>query len=227
MIAMHDPKIEVKKMWQIFAVGAKSVLELRALAPQGGVLKLKPVIKQFRASEYKGVEECKCAFEDDALRLNALGYNIYIVMNPIKSCFTGYSAGDNDIAYRDLLLIDIDRSVKKVEPANDAEIEAARLTAKQIISYLSERGFSDPIQVMSGNGHHLYYILNEIPNTPESESVVEMVLHNLARKFDNTQVKVDTVVFNASRITKVPGTIMRKGVESMDRPFRMAVVYEE
>jgi hypothetical protein len=80
---------------------------------------------------------------------------------------------------------------------------------------------------MSGNGHHLYYILNEIPNTPESESVVEMVLHNLARKFDNTQVKVDTVVFNASRITKVPGTIMRKGVESMDRPFRMAVVYEE
>jgi hypothetical protein len=224
---MRDPKIEIKKMWQIFAVGAKSVLELRALVPKGGFLKAKPVIKQFRASEYKSIEECKCAFEDGALQLNALGYNIYIVMNPIKSGFTGYSAGDDDIAYRDLLLIDIDRAVKKVEPANDAEIEAARLTANQIIPYLSERGFSDPLRVMSGNGHHLYYILKEIPNTPESESALEMLLHNLARKFDNTQVKVDTVVFNASRITKVPGTIMRKGEESEDRPFRMAVVYEE
>ena len=224
---MRDPKIEIKKMWQIFPFGAKSVLELRALVPKGGFLEAKTVIKQFRASEYIGLDECKCAFEEDALRLNALGYNIYIVMNPIKSDFTGYSAGDDDIAYRDLLLIDIDRAVKKVEPANDAEIEAARLTANQIIPYLSQRGFSDPLRVMSGNGHHLYYILKEIPNTPETESAVEMFLHNLARKFDNTQVKVDTVVFNASRITKVPGTIMRKGEASEERPFRMAVVYEE
>lgn len=224
---MRDPKIEIKKMWLIFAVTAKSVLELRALAPRGGTFKAKPVTQQFRVSDYKDVESCRCAFEDEALRLNAIGFNIYIVMNPIKESFTGYAAGDDDIDYRDLLLIDIDRAVKKVEPANDAEIEAARLTANQIIPYLSKRGFSDPIRVMSGNGHHLYYILKEIPNTPETESAVEMVLHNLARKFDNTQVKIDTVVFNASRITKVPGTIMRKGIESEGRPFRMAVVYEE
>jgi hypothetical protein len=224
---MHDSKTEIKKMWQIFAVGAKSVLELRALAPRGGTFKSKPVPKHFRVSDYKDVEHCKCAFEDEALRLNAIGFNIYIVMNPIKESFTGYAAGDDDIDYRDLLLIDIDRAVKKVEPANDAEIEAARLTANQIIPYIAERGFSDPIRVMSGNGHHLYYILKEIRNTPETESAVEMALHNLARKFDNAQVKVDTVVFNASRITKVPGTIMRKGVESEGRPFRMAVVHEE
>jgi hypothetical protein len=224
---MHDSQIEIKKMWRIFAVGANSVLELRALAPRGGTFKAKPVPKHFRVSDYKDVEHCKCAFEDEALRLNALGFNIYIVMNPIKESFTGYAAGDDDIDYRDLLLIDIDRAVKKVEPANDAEIEAARLTANQIIPYLSKRGFADPIRVMSGNGHHLYYILKETPNTPEMESAVEMVLHNLAQKFDNTQVKIDTVVFNASRITKVPGTIMRKGIESEGRPFRMAVVYEE
>lgn len=224
---MPDPKLEIKKMWRIFAVGAKSVFELRALVPQGSQLKTKPVTQQFRVSDYKDAEICKCAFEDEALRLNALGYNIYIVMNPIKPDFKGYAAGDDDIAYRDLLLIDIDRAVKKVEPANDLEVEAARLTANQIIPYIAERGFSDPIRVMSGNGHHLYYILKEIRNTPETESAVEMTLHNLARKFDNAQVKVDTVVFNASRITKVPGTIMRKGVESEGRPFRMAVVHEE
>ncbi len=224
---MLNPEDEIKKMWRIFTIGANSVLELRALPPRGGTFKAKPVVEHFRVSDHKDIEHCKSAFENEALRLNEIGFNIYIVMNPIKESFTGYAAGDDDIDYRDLLLIDIDRAVKKVEPANDAEVEAARLTANQIIPYLSKRGFSDPIRVMSGNGHHLYYILKEIRNTPETESAVEMVLHNLARKFDNAQVKVDTVVFNASRITKVPGTIMRKGVESEGRPFRMAVVYEE
>jgi hypothetical protein len=33
-------------------------------------------------------------------------------------------------------------------------------------------------------------------------------------------------VFNASRITKVVGTVARKGLESEDRPYRMARVYE-
>ena len=159
--------------------------------------------------------------------LNADGYNIYTVMNPIKLTFTGYAARDDDIAYRDLLLVDIDRAVKKVEPANDAEVEAARLIANAIKCCLTERGFSDPLRVMSGNGHHLYYVLKDVPNTPETTSTVQQVLHNLAAKFDNADVKVDTAVYNASRITKVPGTIMRKGMESAGRPYRMAVVYEE
>ena len=54
-----------------------------------------------------------------------MGYNIYIVMNPISESFHGKSAGDADISHRELLLIDIDRTVKKIEPANDAEVEAA------------------------------------------------------------------------------------------------------
>jgi hypothetical protein len=80
---------------------------------------------------------------------------------------------------------------------------------------------------MSGNGHHLYYVLQDVPNTPEATSTVHQVLQNLAARFDNANVKIDTSVFNASRITKVPGTIMRKGAESLLRPYRMAVVYEE
>lgn len=159
--------------------------------------------------------------------MNAGGYNVYIVMNPINADFTGYAAGDDDIAYRDLLLIDIDRAKKKVEPATDADIEAARLVANDIKGYMSERGFADPLRVMSGNGHHLYYVLKDVPNTPEATATVQQVLHNLAAKFDNADVKVDTAVFNASRITKVPGTIMRKGKESEGRPYRMAVVYAE
>ena len=224
---MTDADHEIKKMWLIFAAGKSSLLELRALSPQGITPVMKPVTKHFRAADYEDVEACKRVFEREALRLNADGYNIYTVMNPIKLTFTGYAARDDDIAYRDLLLVDIDRAVKKVEPANDAEVEAARLTANAIKCCLTERGFSDPLRVMSGNGHHLYYVLNDVPNTTEAATAVQQVLHNLAAKFDNADVKVDTAVYNASRITKVPGTIMRKGMESAGRPYRMAVVYEE
>ena len=53
---------------------------------------------------------------------------------------------------------------------------------------------------------------------------MEGALHELARKFNNGIVAVDTVVYNASRISKVPGTIARKGLNTAERPHRMAVV---
>lgn len=218
---------EIQKMWRIFPVGESSILELRALPPKGMKPKKYPVAKHFRAANFENVDASKRAVEKDALRLNALGYNVYIVMNPIRADFSGTSAGDDDIAYRALILIDLDRAGKKTDPATDVEIEAARLVANNIKGYMSERGFSDPLRVMSGNGHHLYYELKDVPNTNETTVQVQQLLRNLAAKFDNDVVKVDTSVFNASRITKVPGTVMRKGVESEDRPFRMAVVYEE
>ena len=218
---------EIKKLWRIIATGNSSILELRALWPVGIAPSKPPLTKHFRAKDHPSVVQCKAAFEAEALRLNSLGYNIYIVMNPIRESFKGKSAADADISHRELLLIDIDRAEKMVVPATDAEVEAARLVADAIKALMKERGWSDPIRVMSGNGHHLYYVLKDVPNTPETTSTVQQVLQSLATEFDTFVVKVDTVVFNASRITKVPGTIMRKGMESAGRPYRMAVVYEE
>jgi hypothetical protein len=78
--------------------------------------------------------------------------------------------------------------------------------------------------MMSGNGYHLYYLLSKLPNDAKTKALIEGVLHELADKFNNDIVAVDTVVFNASRITKVPGTIARKGPNTAERPHRMAVV---
>jgi hypothetical protein len=112
-------------------------------------------------------------------------------------------------------------------PATDDEVEAARQVANAIQAFMEERGWSDPIRVMSGNGHHLYYMLADMPNNEESKLGIQELLLNLAFRFDNDLVKVDTVVYNASRITKVPGTIARKGIEAEGRPYRMAVIHEE
>lgn len=211
---------EIKKLWQIKATGSSSIIELRAIKKQADK-KSEIVTKLFKGKDFNSVDDLHMAFEQEALRLNALSYNIYVVMNPINESFVGGSAGDADIAYRDLMLIDIDRHDTK-NPANDIELEAAEALADKVASYLKDVGWKDPIKVMSGNGYHLYYILDHVDNSEEVKIDIKDLLNYLADIFDNALVKIDTSVFNASRITKVVGTIAYKGEESVDRPYRMA-----
>jgi hypothetical protein len=219
---MNTCKSEIKNLWRIIATGSNSILELRAIWPEGITPTQHPMTKCFHAVEYESLDECKKAFEVEALALNDRGYNIYIVMNPISQTFKGRSASDADISHRDLILIDIDRAQKAKAPATDEDVEAANQLAEEIMGYLEHLEWPDPIRVMSGNGHHLYYVMPEFENDEESKKFVQSFLKSLAEKFDNDIVKVDTSVFNASRITKVVGTIARKGTESEGRPYRMA-----
>ena len=221
---MSDQKDEIKKLWGIFNTNDSTILELRAIWPSGIQPVKPPLTIHFRATDLDGIDSCRSAFEAEALLLNALGYNVYIVMNPIKSTFVGRAVTDEDISYRDLLLIDIDRVEKKKEPATDDEVEAAKQLADIVMTYLANNDWPEPIRVMSGNGHHLYYALPEVSNDEESKQYVQSLLKSIAAEFDNETVKIDTSVFNASRITKVVGTVARKGLESEGRPYRMARV---
>lgn len=215
---------EISKLWQLIQIDHGQTLELRAISPKGSGQTGKPIVKHFKASGFKSVESIKNQFEEAALELNKRGYNIYIVMNPINSQMNGDSASDSDITCRRLLLIDIDRATGTSQPATDAEIEIATKVADRVCTFMGENGFPDPMRMMSGNGHHLYYPLDDLPNTTETTTAIRTLLSGLAHKFDTTEHRIDTAVFNASRITKVPGTIARKGFETAERPYRMAVV---
>lgn len=221
---MLDAAAEIKNQWKIIATSSSSILELRALCPY----RIKPTkTLHFRAKEHESVAACKQAFEDKALELNADGYNIYAVMNPIRSDFKGGAATDQDIAYRDLVLIDIDRATSAKDPSNDSEVEEARKLAGAVEDYLRLKGCGDPIRIMSGNGHHLYYVMSGVPNDDVATRAIELFLKQLAAKFNNAAVKIDTTVSNASRITKVVGTVARKGIATEERPYRMARLYEK
>jgi hypothetical protein len=215
----HSAQAEISKIWQIKEHHKNCVLELRAIAPNK-----KPINKLYKGKNFTSIDVLKSTFEAEALRLNASGYNTYYVMNPIREDFENGSAKDEDIAYRDLLLIDIDKVGHKGESSTDEELEAALLLSKQIADYLESEGWDKPIRMMSGNGYHLYYLLGKLPNDERTKTLVEGALQELASKFNNDVVAVDTVVFNASRITKVPGTIAHKGPNTTERPHRMAVV---
>jgi len=224
---MIDSADEIKKQWRITSTGASSVIELRALWPNGIGTSNWPITKHFSAKDYADVDSFRAAFEKETLRLNSEGYNCYIVMNPIRPDFKGGAATDQDIAYRDLVLIDIDRAATAKEPANDSEVEEARKLADAVEEYLNLKGCGNPIRTMSGNGHHLYYVLSDTPNDNDTTRTIALFLKQLAAEFNNAAVKIDTTVSNASRITKVVGTIARKGIETDDRPYRMARLYEK
>lgn len=226
--AVSSARFEIQKMWRIFYADDNSVFEMRALWPKGVPNKQPPVVRHYKVSNYPSLDACKAAFEQDVLSLNAKGYNIYTLLNPLNPEFKGKGGAQNaDILYRDLLLIDIDRAAETDKPATDAEVAAAKALAIEIRLFLSARGWGEPFVVMSGNGYHLYYVLDNVCNDNTSADLVKSFLHELASKFDNSTVSVDTCVHNAARITKVPGTIMRKGKESALRPYRMAEVCDE
>lgn len=214
---------ELDKMWALFPPDPLAPIHLRAIWPKGESSRSAENLI-FTAAEYPSISGRKQAFSDSALELNASGYNIYTCFNPILPGHSKSSVNDQDIAVRTRILIDIDRVDTLSASATDAEIEEAERLADKVASYLHEERELLVRRVMSGNGVHLYVPLDSIPNDDTSRDHCKQLLRGLAQRFDNDQVKIDTTVFNAARITKVPGTIMRKGAETTDRPYRMARV---
>lgn len=211
----------IKQVWNYLLKEGDPVIELRGIHPAGNP----PQVQHFRDSNYSSFTELKTAFEEQALALNNQGFNIYTTLNSIKPDFCGNAAKDQDVQSRRLLLIDIDRSGDTKQPATEGEVEHAKSLAQEVSTYLGTLGWPDPTRMMSGNGVHLYYRLADLENNTSSKALIKRTLINLAGRFNMLESNIDTTVFNASRITKVPGTISRKGVNSDDRPYRVAEVF--
>jgi hypothetical protein len=150
----------------------------------------------------------------------------YFTLNPLKPDLNK-TAKDADVLERHWLLVDVDavRGVTGVQNATEAEKQAAIELGHAIRDSLTDLGWPRPIVIDSGNGGHLLYWI-ELPNDDASRDLVKAVLTELARRFDTNAAKVDTSVFNAARISKLPGTVVRKGPHSPERPYRVARLIE-
>ena len=102
------------------------------------------------------------------------------------------------------------------------ELEAAKGVMSKIYVYLKGMGFSDPVFGMSGNGYHMIY-RTEMENSPETAMLVKNFLAVLNIFFETDLVSIDNTVFNAARITKLIGTVSRKGTDKdSERPQRLS-----
>lgn len=213
--------VEMARVWGLVHIGPQDPISLRAIPP--GFLHAPVQDRTFTARDYPDVAARKRAFEDVAIAMNMQGYNCYIIMNRIREVFGGLKAvADRDILVRTLLLIDIDRAWKADCPASAAELHDCMLVAQAVREFFASNGFPVGYRAFSGNGFHLYHRLDSLPNHRFTRDQIKALLKGLAARFNTDKARIDTVVYNASRITKLPGTIAYKGEASLGRDYRMA-----
>lgn len=134
-------------------------------------------------------------------------------------------ARDSDVIRRRWMLVDCDPVRTAGVSSSPDELVASFDLICDVREHLRSHFVGDPIFTESGNGFHLLYRV-DMPNDEASTKTVRDILRYLASKFDNKRAKVDTTVFNASRICKLYGTVSRKGDSTDDRPHRRALVCE-
>lgn len=132
---------------------------------------------------------------------------------------------DQEIETRRLLLIDVDPERPAGISSTNEELQSAYEVLKQVVGYLSNIGFSAPVVACSGNGYHALYKI-DLPNTKEVTELIKRFLVTLDKKFSNEKAKIDKTTYNASRITKLYGTIACKGDNMENRPHRRSKIID-
>lgn len=150
---------------------------------------------------------------------------VYFTLNPVKPGLGDRAAKTGDVLSRFWFLVDVDRK-KALEPdrmaTSQEKSDALDLSAK-IADWLISEGWPSPVIVDSGNGAHLLFRI-DLPNDELTRLLLSRALKALAKRWDNDRAEVDQKVFNAGRISKLPGTWVRKGINTDDRPWRLSKI---
>ena len=188
-----------------------SVVELRVLYADETV-----VSRLYEASDHEFKRLVKTA-----LRLGADAKGTYVSLNPLRSDCSFKSAGDKHVARRRWLFIDIDPTRPADISSSHSEKENARLLMTEIVTYLAECGWPEPIFADSGNGYHALYRI-DLPS--DDGGLVKRCLSALAKRFNSDNATVDKAVFNAARIVRLYGSTARKGAATAERPHRVSAI---
>ena len=223
-----NPTVDQISKWLKLFIQPGQVTELRALEVVSG--KYKRTVSGYFDYEHLGT------MASEVLRLTGQSKGVYFVFNPIDSdCLSRRTnrtdfankdeqTSDNDVLQRSAILIDADPERKANISATDVEKKLAWETMKAIGQHLNEVGINGGVIADSGNGYHRYLWVN-LPK--EDAGMVKAFLHCLADQFGTDAVSIDTSVYNPARITKLYGTMARKGDHSDERPHRWAYVLDD
>jgi hypothetical protein len=219
--------------WLKRLIDPDQIVEIRALKVQDGTKGGSTWAGTFCGTELDLMARC-------ALQLSGFAQGVYYTLNPIRlDRFVSQAprvqrvrrtTEDADIIERRWLLIDVDPvkpAKHKDDSATDREKAGTLKVAREVASYLQGMEWPDPVLCDSGNGHHLLYRFEPpLPAAVQENDVVRRVLTNLSAMFSGPDGKIDTGVFNPSRIVKFPGTRACKGQATEERPHRRAGVLE-
>jgi hypothetical protein len=161
---------------------------------------------------------------------------VYMTLNPVNPVLKArahnhlkrrshVNTTDKDILRRTFLLIDCDPTRPAEISSTDQEHGAALDRARAVRDHLTNQGWPRPLRADSGNGGHNIYRI-DLANDAEAQNLLQNALKALAARFDDAAVTIDQAVSNASRISKIYGTAVRKGDHMPDRPHRLARILD-
>lgn len=197
------------------------------------------VIEEGAPFELRALNPSRSGFFEDiptaAAEAARVRSDVYLVANPIAPSLLprarnriryvghGGATSDADVLRRRWFFVDVDPNRPPKTGATEVERAAAQRSAERIVEELDARGFPQPIEVDSGNGVHLWYRVD----LPAADDIVERFLCALAARHDDDGAHVDTGVYNAARIMRLPGTWNRKGDDTPERPHRLARIVRQ
>ena len=211
----------IRKWWNVF-VGADGFTEVRILG-------------KFTYSGYfKSLDNLLEAIQPYAEMDDE---QIYFVLNDIApSCYgrkqcekfvknAKITTNDSDIVYRRWVLCDFDPVRRSGTNATDEQLGFAHQKAQAVFRFLRDRGFSEPVICKSGNGYHCLYRI-DAPATDEVTEIIKGFFKYMGSQFTDDKVDFDEKNFNAARISKLYGTMAKKGANIEEMPWRMSdIVY--
>ena len=160
--------------------------------------------------------------------------NVYWTVNPVHEGLLARqpknmmemaedTTSDVNILSRRWIPVDID----PLRPSGVSATREERIFARNVAAALGKKlldiGFprSSLVMGLSGNGYHLL-IRCDLPNDPDALQLVKQCLAAMQLLVGTDEVDIDQKVCNAARIMKCYGTMSCKGVDTEDRPWRMA-----
>jgi len=209
---------------------------LDLLTAPGGVFEVRALGRWTASGYYDAAHIEKAARDIEALEADPEVKGIYVTLNEVNPSLLARRANriktkldnkeattaDADIVRRRWLLVDLDPVRASGISSTDEEHDQALEMAVRVAEFLKDC-FSFPVPVMgdSGNGAHLLYRI-DLPNDDESKDLIVRCLKALDAAFGGQRCDIDQTVFNAARISKLYGTLTRKGDNTSERPHRRA-----
>jgi hypothetical protein len=225
------PDETLRTTWTLFKA-TDGVVEVRALNCGGR----SRAWHGWAAGTVMGYFDDADAFVEAVTLLDGTGQasGIYVTLNPVHpdllarannrlvGAKRGETTADKDILHRRWLLIDFDPVRPVGISSSTAELQRCLAVARQSAAALAEQGWPKSTPAASGNGIHLLYPL-DLSNDAAATEMVKALLRTVAVTWQTEQVQIDITNFNAGRITKLYGTVARKGDPTDQRPHRRAI----
>lgn len=205
--------------------------------PDNGLTEVR-CLKVPKKGTISGYFDKESAFLGAARQLSGQGIGVYVTLNEpapvlllrrrnrLEPYVHDTCTKDEEIVRRRWLLVDCDPVRPTGISSSREEIEMSVLRARDIREFLRGHQFPEPVLASSGNGVHLLYPF-AVPNSEAVLRANEDLLRYLEARFGDEQVSIDRSTFNAGRLVRLYGTLVKKGDDSPERPHRIAAFLEE